>query len=210
MLNHRPMRDAKASSRRCQVGTPSLSTHEASIGRDLDWPLRAAEARALDTSLTLGDCISSSLQECLSHVPAHGFEIFRATHARPTVQPAGLNLRVRVRACPSASDVANGTRLHATIEDNDDGEACLVLRRKGTAVSSLTLREIEVVRIGERMVALVPLLVGRAPRWEINSCVENMGILALKDDEAMDKFRSLLVAGGLDSTIPECEAMIAA
>jgi hypothetical protein len=105
MLNHRPMRDAKASSRRCQVGTPSLSTHEASIGRDLDWPLRAAEARALDTSLTLGDCISSSLQECLSHVPAHGFEIFRATHARPTVQSAGLNLRVRVRACPSASDV---------------------------------------------------------------------------------------------------------
>ena len=162
-----------------------------------DWPLRSLKARAERSSCTLGDCIAASVQACLRHVPAHGFEIFRAAQSRPTVELAGLDLRLRVRACPSAYDVANGVIVYATMEEDAQGQLCLVLRRKATPVATLALCNLEVVRIGERMVALVPLLVGRASRSDIESCIENMGILSLQDDAVMGKFLALLVAGGL-------------
>ena len=87
--------------------------------------------------------------------------------------------------------------------------ACLNLRRepglqqKSAPVASLQLCTLEVVRIGERMVALVPLLVGKVSSAEIEDCVEVMGFLSLEDDEAMDKLRGLLVAGGHRPTEPD-------
>jgi len=162
-----------------------------------DWPLRAVNEKAEHASSTLGECIAVGLQASLRHVPGHGFEIFRAAHVRPTAELVGLDLRVRVRACPSAYDVASGIIVYATVEEDAHGQACMVLRRRSTPVATLRLCELEVVRIGERMVALVPLLVGRASRSDIESCIENMGILSLQDDAVMGKFLALLVAGGL-------------
>jgi len=62
------------------------------------------------------------------------------------------------------------------------------------------LCQLEVVRIADRMVALVPLATGEMPRAVIEHDVSVMGILALDDDKAMDDFLALLVAAGLTPT----------
>ena len=98
-----------------------------------DWPLRAARARAERTSCTLGDCMAATLQACFRYVPAHGFEIFRAAPATPTVELVGLDVTLdvclRVRACPSAYDVANGIIVRASPFEPDEtrlsGFSCL-------------------------------------------------------------------------------------
>ena len=61
----------------------------------------------------------------------------------------------------------------------------------------MQLCQLEVVRIADRMVALVPLAAGELPRTVIEHDVRIMGILALEDSSAMDDFLALLVSWGL-------------
>ena len=91
--------------------------------------------------------------------------------------------------------------LYASVGENDSGVMCLALRRSDSRdVAEMWLCQLEVVRIADRMVALVPLAAGELPRAVIEHDVSVMGILALDDNKAMDDFLALLIASGLTPT----------
>jgi hypothetical protein len=168
-----------------------------------DWPLRAAEARAARPASTLGDCIAATLRDAqarLRYSPRHDFEVFRqrAPRARRRRRRRPEERAICVRACPSAHKIAQGKVLYASVGEDDSGVLCLALRREDSRdVASMWLCQLEVVRIADRMVAMVPCAAGKLPRAVIEHDVKIMGILALEDSSAMDDFLALLVSGGL-------------
>jgi len=193
---------AEAHPRQCRRGDVCHPSH--------DWPLRAAEARAAHPASTLGDCIAATLrdaQACLRYEPRHDFEVFRQRaprgkrqHRRAArLQPGEHG--ICVHACPSAHQTTKGKVLYASVGENDSGVMCLALRRSDSRdVAEMWLCQLEVVRIADRMVALVPLAAGELPRAVIEHDVSVMGILALDDNKAMDDFLALLIAAGLTPT----------
>jgi len=175
-----------------------------------EWPLRAAEARAARPASTLGDCIAATLRDAqarLRFAPRHNFEVFRlrVPRVRRRRKPAArLPMGERgicVRACPSAHKTAQGKVLYASIGEDASGHWSLALSLSDSRdVAELWLCQLEVVRIADRMVALVPLAAGELPRAVIERDVKIMGILAFDDNKAMDDFLALLIAAGLAPT----------
>ena len=193
---------AEAHSVRCRRGDVCHFSH--------DWPLRAAEARAARPASTLGDCIAATLRDAqarLRFAPRHNFEVFRllVPRIRRRRKPAArLQMGERgicVRACPSAHKPAQGKVLYASIGEDASGHWSLALRQSDSRdVAEMWLCQLEVVRIADRMVALVPLAAGELPRAVIERDVKIMGILAFDDNKAMDDFLALLIAAGLAPT----------
>jgi hypothetical protein len=187
---------------RCRRGDVCHPSH--------DWPLRAAEARAASPASTLGECIAATLRDAqarLRFVPRHNFEVFRlrSPRVKRRRKPAArLKLGERgtcVRACPSAHKPAKGKVLYASVGEDASGHWSLALCRSDSRdVAEMWLCQLEVVRIADRMVALVPLAAGELPRAVIEHDVKIMGILAFDDNKAMDDFLALLVAAGLAPT----------
>ena len=171
-----------------------------------DWPLRAAEKRFARPESTLGDCIVATLRDAqtrLRSAPRHGFEVFRqrAPRAKRRRRPTLGERAICVRACASAHKTSKGKVLLASVGEDASGVMCLALRREdGRDVAEMWLCQLEVVRIADRMVALVPLVTGELPRAVIEHDVKIMGILALEDNQAMEDFLALLVAAGLTPT----------
>ena len=175
-----------------------------------DWPLLAAEARAACPASTLGECIAATLRDAqarLRFAPRHNFEVFRlrVPRVRRRRKPAArLPMGERgicVRACPSAHKTAQGKVLYASIGEDASGRWCLALRLSDSRdVAEMQLCQLEVVRIANRIVVLVPLAAGDLPRTVIEHDVRVMGILALDDNKTMDDFLALLVAAGLAPT----------
>ena len=172
-----------------------------------DWPRRATETRVARPGSTLGDCIAATLRDAqarLRYAPRHNFEVFRqqTPHVMRRRRPTLGGRAILVRACPSAHKTATGKVLYAFVGENDRGKLCLALRQADSRdVAEMWLCQLEVVRIADRMVALVPLASGELPRAVIEHDVKIMGILLFDDNKAIDDFLALLVtAGGLTPT----------
>jgi hypothetical protein len=179
---------------RCRRGDVCHPSH--------DWPLRAATARAVCPESTLGECIAATLRDAqarLRYAPRHDFEVFRQRAPRmlaARLQPGERS--VLVRACRSAHMTAEGKALFVSVGKDVSGHWCLALRQSDSrAVAEPRLCQLEVVRIADRMVALVPLAPGELPREVIEHDVKIMGILAFDDDKAMEDFFLILVEAGL-------------
>ena len=96
---------------------------------------------------------------------------------------------VSLLACMSTDetpDHTNSVPAIATIERQCD-RACLVLRDRSVVIATLTLGDIEVTEVSERMVVITPLG---------ESAAEELGILATKDAAMMRTFRDMLVVSG--------------
>jgi len=176
-----------------------------------DWPLLAAEARAACPASTLGECIAATLRDAqarLRYAPRHDFEVFRQRtpcvkkrQRKPAARLQPGERGICVRACPSAHRTAEGKVLYASIGEDASGRWCLALRLSDSRdVAEMQLCQLEVVRIANRIVVLVPLAAGDLPRTVIEHDVRVMGILALDDNKTMDDFLALLVAAGLAPT----------
>ena len=189
---------AEAHPARCRRGDVCHPSH--------DWPLRAAEARAARPASTLGDCIAATLRDAqarLRYAHRHNFEVFRLRtphHKRAAPRRPGER-GICVRICQSTHKPAHDEALYASIGEDARGICCLMLRRSDSRdVAEMWLCQLEVVRIADRMVALVPLASGELPISVIERDAKGMGIIALDDNKSMDDFLALLVAAGLRPT----------
>jgi hypothetical protein len=93
-------------------------------------------------------------------------------------------------------DCTNSMAAFAAVEKDSNETMCLVLRDRWDrfgVLATLTLYDLKVLDLADRMVALVPLLQGSA-----KLSMDDIGFLAFEDDAKMDEFWSLLAAGGIE------------
>ena len=93
-------------------------------------------------------------------------------------------------------DCTNSMAAFAAVEKDSNEDMCLVLRDRSTVLATLTLYDLEVLDLADRMVALVPLLPGPA-----KLSMDDVGFLAFEDDARMDEFWTLLAAGGIERPV---------